>query len=92
MQDVAARHADRKRDSEQMAGGSTDDQPAATAAAATATSSTSEAADKTQAGIAAKQQHRAEICSQWKDEGESTHALHNASEAHKGKKCELIVH
>ncbi|XP_024154589.1 cdkn1a interacting zinc finger protein 1a [Oryzias melastigma] len=47
--DVAARHADRKRDSEQMAGGSTDDQPAATAAAATATSSTSEAADKTQA-------------------------------------------
>ncbi|RVE65869.1 hypothetical protein OJAV_G00120750 [Oryzias javanicus] len=42
--DVAARHADRKRDSEQMAGGSTDDQPAATA-----TSSTSEAADKTQA-------------------------------------------
>uniref|UniRef100_A0A8C7YTN9 Cdkn1a interacting zinc finger protein 1a n=1 Tax=Oryzias sinensis TaxID=183150 RepID=A0A8C7YTN9_9TELE len=42
--DVAARYADRKRDSEQMAGGSTDDQPAAAAA-----SSTSEATDKTQA-------------------------------------------
>lgn len=59
MQDVAARYADRKRDSEQMAGGSTDDQPAAAAAA----SSTSEATDKSQAGITVRQPHCTEICS-----------------------------